>query len=267
MTLVASTVEVERDGGVATLWLNRPERLNAWEATLGEHLCEALDTIAADPDTRLVVLRGRGRAFCSGADLRALDEEGGSGARRLDLEQMLHERYHPVLRRIVRLDVPTLAVVHGPAVGIGVSLAAACDLVLAGSDATFQLAFTRIGLAPDGGASALVVARAGLTKALELALTARRIDAPEALACGLVTDVVDDAELEERADELSAQLGTAPTLALAAAKRAMVDGALADLERQLSIEAGHQGRLAGTADFAEGVSAFLEKRPARFCGR
>ena len=258
--------ELERREGVATLWLSRPERLNAWEDTLGADLAAALDAVAADSGVRVLVVRGRGRAFCAGADLRWLQALGDAHEGPLDLERILHEHYHPVLRRLVRLEVPTLAVVHGPAVGIGVSLAAACDLIVAGSEASFQLAFAKIGLAPDGGASALVVARTGLTKALDLALTARSIDGEQAAACGLVNEVVPQAGLEARAQELTAYLAGAPTLALVAAKRAIVGSALGHLEQQFAVEAAFQGSLAGTADFTEGVAAFVERRPAAFRG-
>ncbi|HEX4805699.1 MAG TPA: enoyl-CoA hydratase-related protein [Conexibacter sp.] len=259
------TVDLRRAGGAARIELNRPEKMNAWDATLTRDLRAALAHVAEDDALRAVLLTGAGRGFCSGADLSAGFDTTPEG--QPDLQTSLHERYHPVIRTIRELPKPVVAAVNGGAVGVGCSLALACDLVLAAESAYFLLAFVNIGLVPDGGSSAFIPARVGLTRALEMALLGERVHAPQALEWGLVNAVHPDGELAGAADALVARLAAGPTRSYAGAKRQLNAWAYRELERQLELEAAIQQEQALTRDFVEGVTAFLQKRAAAFEGR
>jgi 2-(1,2-epoxy-1,2-dihydrophenyl)acetyl-CoA isomerase len=259
------TVNLQRAGGAARIELNRPDRMNAWEATLTRDLRAAFAHVAQDDELRAVLLTGAGRGFCSGADLSAGFDPTPSG--HPDLQTSLRERYHPVIATIRELPKPVVAAVNGGAVGVGCSLALACDLVLAAESAYFLLAFVNIGLVPDGGSSAFVPARAGLARAAEMAMLGERIHAPRALDWGLVNAVHPDAELQAQADALVARLAAGPTLSYAGAKRQLNAWAYQGLAEQLELEAAIQQEQAQTHDFVEGVTAFLQKRPATFEGR
>lgn len=259
------TVNLARAGGAARIELNRPERMNAWEATLTRDLRAALGVVAEDDSLRALLLTGAGRGFCSGADLSAGFETTPEG--HPDLQTSLHERYHPVITTIRELPKPVVAAVNGGAVGVGCSLALACDLVLAAESAYFLLAFVNIGLVPDGGSSAFIPARVGLTRALEMALLGERVHGPQALAWGLVNAVHPDDELAAAADALVARLAAGPTRSYAGAKRQLNAWAYGRLAQQLELEAAIQQEQASTRDFVEGVTAFLQKRAAAFEGR
>jgi 2-(1,2-epoxy-1,2-dihydrophenyl)acetyl-CoA isomerase len=259
------TVNLQRAGGAARIELNRPDRMNAWEATLTRDLRAALAHVAGDDTLRAVLLTGAGRGFCSGADLSAGFDPTPSG--QPDLQTSLRERYHPVITTIRELPKPVVAAVNGGAVGVGCSLALACDLVLAAESAYFLLAFVNIGLVPDGGSSAFIPARIGLTRAIEMAMLGERVHGPQALAWGLVNAVHPDAELAGAADALVSRLAAGPTLSYAGAKRQFNAWAYRALEEQLELEAAIQQEQAVTHDFVEGVTAFLQKRPAAFEGR
>jgi 2-(1,2-epoxy-1,2-dihydrophenyl)acetyl-CoA isomerase len=259
------TVNLHRAGGAARIELNRPDKMNAWEATLTRDLRAALDRVAGDPELRAVLLTGAGRGFCSGADLSAGFDPTPDG--QPDLQRSLRERYHPVILAIRALPKPVVAAVNGGAVGVGCSLALACDLVLAAESAYFLLAFVNIGLVPDGGSSAFVPTRAGLARASEMAMLGERVPAARALAWGLVNAVHGDDELPAAADALVARLAAGPTLSYAGAKRQLNAWAYDGLEAQLELEAAIQQEQAQTHDFVEGVTAFLQKRPASFEGR
>jgi 2-(1,2-epoxy-1,2-dihydrophenyl)acetyl-CoA isomerase len=213
-----------------------------------------------------VMITGAGRGFSSGADLREQRATTG-GEGRPDLSARLRERYHPILRGIREMPKPVVAAVNGPAVGIGCSLALACDLVVAAESSYMLLAFVNIGLVPDGGSTAFVPARAGFARAMEMAMLGERIDARRAFEWGLVNRVVADAELLAEARALTARLASGPTIAYANAKRLINRRLYADLEAQLEAEADAQREQGLTADFVEGVVAFAEKRPPRFSGR
>ena len=250
--------------GVATVELNRPERMNAWGKELGVELLEAVRSAAEDEQARAVVIRGAGRGFCSGADLKGGFDPRPDGTP--DVESALHERYHPVISLLRTMPKPVLAAVHGPAAGVGVSLALACDIVVAAESAYFLLAFVNIGLMPDGGSTFLVPTRAGFARAAEMALLGERVDARTALDWGLVNRVWPDGEFGARVEELAARLATGPTRSYAASKRALNAWLYRGFDEQLDLEATLQQELAATGDFAEGVTAFLQKRAAGFQG-
>jgi 2-(1,2-epoxy-1,2-dihydrophenyl)acetyl-CoA isomerase len=259
------TVNLQRAGGAARIELNRPEKMNAWEATLTRDLKAALAHVAEDDSLRAVLLTGAGRGFCSGADLSAGFDPTPDG--KPDLQTSLHERYHPVITTIRELPKPVVAAVNGGAVGVGCSLALACDLILTGESAYFLLAFVNIGLVPDGGSSAFIPARIGLTRALEMAMLGERVHGSKAFEWGLVNAVHPDDELQGAADELVARLAAGPTLSYAGAKRQLNAWVYSSLQQQLELEAAIQQEQAVTQDFVEGVTAFLQKRPAAFEGR
>ncbi|HEY7074711.1 MAG TPA: enoyl-CoA hydratase [Solirubrobacteraceae bacterium] len=258
-------VAVQRREGVMTIELNRPDSLNAWDGALGEELLAAVREAAADAAVRAVVVTGAGRAFSSGADLKAGFEPTADGAP--DVRTRLTQRYHPIITGIRRMPKPVVAAVNGPAVGIGCSLALACDLVLAAESAYFLLAFVNIGLVPDGGSSVLVPERIGFARAAEMAMLGERVPARQALEWGLVNRVVPDAELAEETRALAERLAAGPTRSYAGSKRQLNAWRFARMEEQLELEASIQQEMAGSGDFREGVQAFLERRSPRFQGR
>jgi 2-(1,2-epoxy-1,2-dihydrophenyl)acetyl-CoA isomerase len=259
------TIDCRRGDGIARLRLNRPEALNAWTRRLGEEMNAALDDLTADPAVRVIVISGAGRAFSSGADLRGggvqTNPDGST-----DVGSPLREVYHPLILRVRTLPKPVIAAVNGPAVGIGCSLALASDLIVAARSAYFLMAFVNIGLALDGGASQSLVARVGHARAFEIAYLGKRIAADQANTWGLVNEVVDDDAFEARITELATQLAAGPPGAYAAIKRAINQTAYAGFAEQLDLEVALQQERADSEDFAEGVTAFLEKRPATFTG-
>jgi 2-(1,2-epoxy-1,2-dihydrophenyl)acetyl-CoA isomerase len=259
-----STVVWEREGAVGRITLNRPESLNAWTTAFGRELLHAVSEEAADPAVRAVLVTGAGRGFSSGADLRAGFEPADDGMP--DVRSELDDVYHPVIVAVRQLEKPVVAAVNGPAVGIGASLALACDLVLAAESAFFQLAFVNIGLMPDGGSTALLPAAIGKARALELSLLAERLSPARALEWGLINAVHPDDSLLGEAGTLAERLAAGPTRAYAGAKRALNRTLFGDLEGQLRLEAELQHELARSRDFAEGVTAFAEKRPPAFEG-
>ena len=244
--------------------LNRPDRMNAWDKQLGLDLLAAVELAAGEPSIRAVTITGAGRAFSSGADLRAGFDPRPDG--RPDVGTALRERYHPIITGIRRMPKPVLAAVNGPAVGIGCSLALASDLVLARESAYLLLAFVNIGLAPDGGSSVFVPARAGAGRAAVMAMLGERIPAAQAQGWGLVDLVAPDADFAGAVDALQERLATGPTRSYAASKVEVNARAYANLDEQLELEASLQEEMAGSGDFAEGVAAFLEKRTPRFAG-
>jgi 2-(1,2-epoxy-1,2-dihydrophenyl)acetyl-CoA isomerase len=260
------TIDLERRGGAAIIRLNRPEALNAWNATLGDELLDAVRAIAADDDVRAVCVTGAGRAFSSGADLRDMTSRPLTVNGEIDVQTPLETVYHPILTGLRTMAKPVLAAVNGPAVGIGCSLALSCDLVVAAQSSYLMLAFAHIGLAPDGGAAALVAARAGGGRAAQMAMLGERVTATEALDWGLVNEVLPDAGFDEGVHAILDRLASGPTRSYAASKRELNAWLYANLETQLELECKLQQELVATADFAEGVSAFLAKRDPEFRG-
>ena len=256
------TVNYHRRGGAAKIELNRPDSLNAWNDQFSLDLPAALDAAAEDPGVRAVLITGAGRAFSSGADLRGV---GGPRSGQ-DVYDRLTKRYHPIMVSIRQMPKPVVAAVHGPAAGIGVSLALVCDLIVAAESAYFLLAFVNIGLVPDGGSSVLVPARIGFVRAAELSLLGERLPARQALDWGLINRVWPDEEFPARADELVARLAVGPTRSYAGTKRQLNKWLYDQMAAQLELEAQIQQEAAGSPDFVEGVIAFSEKRTPNFTG-
>jgi 2-(1,2-epoxy-1,2-dihydrophenyl)acetyl-CoA isomerase len=260
------TVNLHRDGAAATIELNRPEALNAWNGPLGEELLDAVRAVAQDDRVRAVVVTGAGRAFSSGADLRDVTTRERTPEGHIDLHSLLEERYHPIITTIRTMPKPVLAAVNGPAVGIGLSLALAADLVVAAESAYFLLAFVNIGLVPDGGSSLFVPSRVGLARAAEMAMLGERIPAAQALEWGLVNRVFPDADFADEVGRLRDRLANGPTRSYAGTKRQLNHWLYTRMEEQLALEADIQQEMAASGDFAEGVAAFVEKRQAAFGG-
>jgi 2-(1,2-epoxy-1,2-dihydrophenyl)acetyl-CoA isomerase len=258
---VSDGLRVEVDGPVATLTLDRPEALNALTVPVKVALREALESIASDRAVRAVILTGAGRAFCAGQDLAERDEPDAA-----PLEIEVRERYNPIIRALRSMGQPVIAAVNGVAAGAGASLAFACDLRIASEDARFVLAFGRIGLVPDSGATWFLPRLVGPAKAAELALVGDPVDAAEALRLGLVSKVVPGPELMTEARTLAARLAEGAPLALALTKGALQRAMTIDLDEALEGEAKLQGIAGASADHAEGLAAFREKRPPRFTG-
>lgn len=259
------TLIVERRGGELRITLNRPESMNAWNLQFGAELKAVVEDAATDQEVRAVTLTGAGRAFSSGADLKAGFDPTPEG--HPDVLTPLDERYHPIIAGLRRMPKPVLAAVNGPAVGIGASLAFAADVSIARESAYFSLAFVNIGLVPDGGSSLFVPERAGFTRATAMAMLGERVGAAQALEWGLITKVSADDAFEADVDEMAQRLATGPTRAYAGIKRQLNAWAFARMDEQLALEASIQQEAAASGDFMEGVQAFLEKRPASFGGR
>jgi len=260
------TVNVHVAEATATVELNRPQALNAWNARLGADLLAALQHCATDDAVRAVLITGAGRAFSSGADLKDVSGGATTPDGHPDVYKTLTERYHPIMHAIREMPKPVLAAVNGPAVGIGCSLAMCCDLIVAAESAYFLLAFVNIGLVPDGGSSLFMPSRVGMARASELAMLGERLPAAKALEWGLINRVVADEELHAQAAALAARLANGPTRSYAGTKRQLNNWLYARMGEQLELEARIQQEMAGSADFLEGATAFVEKRPARFSG-
>ena len=257
------TVKLEVSGGAARVVLNRPDSLNSWNEQFGRELLEVVREVSADDAVRAVMITGAGRAFSSGADLKE-QRSGDDGLP--DLSQRLKEIYHPIILGIREMPKPVIAAVNGPAVGIGCSLALACDLVLAAESSYFLLAFVNIGLVPDGGSTALLPARAGVARSVEMGMLGERVPAEQALEWGIVNRVLADDRLIEDSELMLQHLAGGPTKAYANFKKLINRQVYAGIEGQLEAEADAQREQGHTADFVEGVLAFAEKRPPKFTG-
>jgi 2-(1,2-epoxy-1,2-dihydrophenyl)acetyl-CoA isomerase len=256
MTRRYETVEVNRDGAAVKIALNRPERMNAWSEGLSKDLLTVLREVAADETVRAVMLTGNGRAFCSGADLKDGADDAVAG--QLDTYTTLTQWYHPIVTTIRQMPKPVLTAVNGPAAGAGLSLALAGDLVVAAESAYFMLAFVGIGLVPDGGASLFVPSRVGFARAAEMAMLGERVSAAKAVDWGLINSAWPDAEFAAKAEALLTRLAAGPTRSYAGSKQELNHWMYDRMAAHLELEATIQGELATSADFIEGVSAFLQ---------
>ena len=253
------TVLYEVSGGVAVITINRPEVMNALSAALRRELLAALHQ--AETQARVVVLTGAGRAFCAGQDLGDVDIDS------VDLEAVLRDEYEPLLTAIASCALPVIAAVNGAAAGAGAGLALACDVVIAAESASFIQAFTRIGLVPDAGGSFWLPRQIGLARAMGAMLFAETVTARQAADWGMIWEAVPDASFAAHWQARAQTLACGPSLAYRGVKRALRASFDNDFAGQLALEARLQGACGQSADFREGVAAFLAKRPARFQGR
>jgi 2-(1,2-epoxy-1,2-dihydrophenyl)acetyl-CoA isomerase len=259
-------IQIGQRGAVRILTLNRPSSLNSFTQDMHAELRAALDGAAADPAVRAVLITGAGRGFCAGQYLN--DPGMGAGADgKPDIAAVIEKNYRPLALRIQAMPVPVVCAVNGVAAGAGANFAFCCDIVLAARSASFIQAFARIGLIPDCGGTWLLPRLAGRPRALALALTGDKLSAADAERFGMVWQVVDDAELQAQALALADRLAAMPSKALAATRQALDASQSLSLSDALTLEARMQGELGRAHDFAEGVAAFQQKRPAVFKDR
>ena len=256
-----TTIRLEVAGAIATVTLDRPDALNALTVTMKQELLAAFRAVARNRAVRAVILTGAGRAFCAGQDLKERLEPDAA-----PLAVELRERYNPIIRAMRALDQPIVGAINGVAAGAGASLAFACDIRLAAEGASFLLAFGRIGLVPDSGATWFLPRLVGPAKAAELALLGETLSAADAERFGLVARVVPADALEDEARRMAERLAALAPKALALTKRAIERAWSVDLDAALEDEAFRQGIAGATADHAEGLAAFMDKRPPRFTG-
>jgi 2-(1,2-epoxy-1,2-dihydrophenyl)acetyl-CoA isomerase len=259
-------VQVAQAGAVRTLTLNRPQALNSFTSAMHGELRAALDAAADDAEVRAVVLTGAGRGFCAGQDLNDPGMAAGPDGR-IDIGAVIEANYKPLALRLQSMPVPVVAAVNGVAAGAGANMAFCCDMVLAAKSASFIQAFSKIGLLPDCGGTWLLPRLVGRARALGLALTGDKLPAADAQAMGLIWQVVEDAELAAAAQALAQRLAAMPVQALALTRQAFDASQQLSLEDALSLEARLQRQLGHADDFAEGVTAFQQKRPAVFKDR
>jgi 2-(1,2-epoxy-1,2-dihydrophenyl)acetyl-CoA isomerase len=252
-------------GGIARVTLNRPDRLNSFTAAMHEELRDALAKVQADATARVLLLTGAGRGFCAGQDLS--DRAVAPGAAPVDLGASIEANYRPLVLALQSFPMPVVCAVNGVAAGAGANIALACDLVVAAKSASFIQAFCKIGLIPDSGGTYFLPRLVGTARAMGLAMLGDKLSAQQAADWGLIWKCVDDADLAPTVDALLAQLAQAPTRGLVATRRALYASSDATLPEQLDLERDLQRELGTSADYREGVAAFLAKRAPQFTGK
>jgi 2-(1,2-epoxy-1,2-dihydrophenyl)acetyl-CoA isomerase len=260
-----STVLYEERGNVGLVTLNRPQALNSFTRQMHHELWVILDKAEANKSIRALVITGAGRGFCAGADLAEFDfADGPNLVERADPGPIIDQAFNPTTRRLQNLRMPTVAAVNGVAAGAGASLVMTCDVAIAAPTASFIQAFSKIGLIPDAGSSWFLVERLGLARATALAMTGDKLMAPQAKEWGLIWDVADDSVAV--ALQFAERLAVMPTKALVSTRALLRDAGQRSLSQQLDAERDAQSALGRTHDYIEGVTAFLQKRPAQFTG-
>jgi 2-(1,2-epoxy-1,2-dihydrophenyl)acetyl-CoA isomerase len=257
------TILLEIANGAARLTLNRPDRLNSFTVQMHDEVSRALEAVSKS-DARVLVLTGAGRGFCAGQDLG--DRAVAPGGEGVDLGDSLEKRYNPLIRKLTTLDMPVICAVNGVAAGAGANIALACDIVIAARSAKFIQSFANIGLIPDSGGTWTLPRLAGQARAMGLALTGEPLTAERAEAWGMIWKCVDDDKLSEETDALATKFASAPTRGLTLTKKLIRESGSRTLDAQLEIERDAQRALGRTADYKEGVAAFMEKRSPKFTG-
>lgn len=264
--MIYETILFEQNSGILRITLNRPDKLNAFTDTMLDELTAAFQKADADSSVRVVVLTGAGRGFCPGQDLASAVERG-AGSGNFSYSEHLRAHYNPLILGMRALSKPVIAAINGVAAGAGMSLALACDYRIAAESASFIQAFVKVGLVPDSGSTWMLPRLIGMTRALDMMLSGRKVNAQEALDMGLVNTVVPNEQLMDAANKLAQEFASAPTKTIGYIKQAVDFATNSTLEGALNKEADLQDKAASTADHTEGITAFLEKRPAQFQGK
>jgi 2-(1,2-epoxy-1,2-dihydrophenyl)acetyl-CoA isomerase len=256
-----STIDFKLEGGIARLTLNRPDRLNSFTVEMHEEVADALSSLE---DSRVLVVTGAGRGFCAGQDL---NDRAVAPGERVDLGESVEQRYNPLIRRLTSMPIPVIARVNGVAAGAGANIALACDIVIAAKSARFIQSFAAIGLIPDSGGTWVLPRLVGQARALGLALTAEPLPAETAAQWGLIWKAVEDDALDAEVDALAAKLAASPPLGLGRIKKMIRESWEHSLGEELALQRDAMRELGYSADYREGVAAFMEKRKPRFTGR